>query len=255
VLLPIKKNMDIWADAWALSKQCPWQELVAATPAPKPVPAGRPEVLVRRERHRQKTLAANPAKAPAPDPAKVWQRTQVCPIKGFRSWSECAVPMHVLLLRDGYADGHQESWGLMTTADFTDPCQPKKQYELRTEIEEGYRLLKCFYELTDFHSQDFNVIAAQVVFILLSYSLRQWQLWKTFQEELAGKTPLLRRELKLHNEHVVIYHEHAYTQLPLLSFSRELLELVPEARAKALVKLRKLEQSLLSPLDNVRAPP
>jgi hypothetical protein len=31
--------------------------------------------------------------------------------------------------------------------------------------------------------------AAQVVFILLSYTLRQWQLWKLQQEKLAGKTP------------------------------------------------------------------
>lgn len=255
VLLPMKQKMDIWTDAWALSQQCPWQQWVAPTPVPKPVPAQRPEVIVRREAKRQKTLAARKAKAPPPDPAKVVQRTELCPIKGFSSWSECAVPLNVLLLREHYADGHQQQWGLMTTADFTDPAQLKEQYGWRTEIEEGYRLLKCFYDLTDFHSRDFDVIAAQVVLIFLSYTLRQWQLWKTFQEELADKTPLLRRELLLHNEQVVIYHEHAYTQMPLLSFSRELLQLVPEARAKALMRLRKLEQSLLSPLDDIRAPP
>jgi hypothetical protein len=255
VLLPMKQKMDIWADAWALSQQCPWQEWVAPAPVPKPVPAPRPEVIARREAKRQKTLAAKKAKAPAPDPAKVVRRTELCPIKGFTSWSECAVPLNVLLLRERYADGHQQQWGLMTTADFTDPAQPKEQYDWRTQIEEGYRLLKCFYDLTDFHSRDFAVIAAQVVFIFLSYTLRQWQLWKTFQEELAGKTPLLRRQLLLHNEQVVIYHEHAYTQMPLVSFSRELLQLGPQARAKALVKLRQLEQSLLSPLEDIRAPP
>jgi hypothetical protein len=97
--------------------------------------------------------------------------------------------------------------------------------------------LKCFYDLSDFRSCSFNVVAAQVVFILLSYTLRQWQLWRLRQEELAGKTPgFLERQLNRRKEYVVIYHEHAYTQMPLLSFSRELLELSPEAQAKALLK-------------------
>jgi len=41
------------------------------------------------------------------------------------------------------------------------------------------------------------------------------QLWKLLQDELAGKTPgLLRRQLSVHNQYVVIYHERAYTQMP-----------------------------------------
>ena len=256
VLLPMKKKMDIWEDAWALGQQCPWQPLRPAPPERKVPPSHRPEVIVRREIKRQKTLAANKAKEPAPDPAKVLVGTEICPIKGFTSWTECTVPIHVLLLRDAYADGHQDQWALMGTADFTDPHQPKAQYDRRVTIEERHRILKCFHDLSDFSSRSFNVIAAQVVFILLSYTLRQWQLWKLLQEELAGRTPgLLRRQLNLHNQYVVIYHEHAYAQIPLVSFSRELLEMEPAAQAKALAKLRRLEESLLTPLDNVRAPP
>ena len=142
VLLPMKKNMDIWEDAWALAKQSPWQELAAPAPAPKPCPPERPEVLVRRELKRQKTLAARKANAPAPDPADVLERTEICPIKGFTSWSECAVPIHVLLLRETYADRHQDQWALMSTADFAEPRQPKDQYDWRTEIEERHRLLQ-----------------------------------------------------------------------------------------------------------------
>jgi Transposase DDE domain len=256
VLLPMKKRMDIWEDAWALGKRSPWQPLAAAAPEPKVPPSHRPEGIVRRELKRQKTLAAKKVKEPPPDPANVRVRTEVCPIKGFTSWSECTVPMHVLLLRDHYADGHQDPWALMTTADFSHPRQPKEQYELRVKIEERHRLLKCFHDLSDFSSRSFNVIVAQVVFILLSYTLRQWQLWRLLQEELAGQTPgLLQRRLNLHNQYVVIYHEHAYTQMPLVTFSRELLEMEPAARAKALIKVRHLEESLLTPLDNIRAPP
>lgn len=256
VLLPMKKRMDIWEDAWALGQQCPWQPLRPAPPESKSPPSHRPEVIVRREIKRQKTLAAKKAKEPAPDPAKVLVGTEICPIKGFTSWTECTVPIHVLLLRDAYADGHQDPWALMGTADFTDPHQPKAQYDWRVKIEERHRILKCFHDLSDFASRSFNVIAAQVVFILLSYTLRQWQLWKLLQEELAGRTPgLLRRQLNLHNQYVVIYHEHAYAQMPLVSFSRELLEIEPAAQAKALAKLRRLEEGLLTPLDNIRAPP
>jgi hypothetical protein len=256
VLLPMKRKMDIWEDAWALGKRCPWQELVAPTPLPKPVSSHRPQEIVRRELKRQKTLAAKKAKEPPPDPAKVVVRTEVCPIKGFSSWSECGVPINVLLIRETYADKHQDQWALMDTGDWADPRQSKEDYQLRTKIEERHRLLKCFHDLSDFHSRCFNVIVAQVAFILLSYTLRQWQLWKLRQQELAGKSPgLMGRQLNMHSEYVVIYHQNAYTRMPLVTFSRELLEMQAEARAKALIKVRQLEQSFLTPLENLRAPP
>jgi hypothetical protein len=256
VLLPMKRKMDIWEDAWALGKQGHWQELAAPVPQPKPPPDHRPEAIVRRELTRQKTLAAHKATRPPPDPAKVLVRTAICPIQGFTSWSECGVPIHVLLQRETYADGHRDEWALMDTADFTNPPQSREQYHLRPKIEERHRMLKCFHDLSEFHSRCFNVIVAQVVFILLSYTLRQWQLWKWRQEELAGKTPgLLERQLNMHTQYVVIYHENAYTRMPLVTFTRELLEMEAEARAKALLKIRQLEESFLTPLENLRAPP
>lgn len=256
VLIPIKKKMDIWTDAWALAKESAWQTLPPPIPQPKVPPAHRPEAILRRERKRQQTLAARKAQEPAPPSSEVLVRSELCPIKGFTSWSECKAPLNVVLMRETYADGHQDQWALMTTEDFTDPCQPKDQYGLRVKIEERHRVLKCFYDLTDFRSRSFNAIAAQVVFILLTYTLRQWQLWKLLQQQLAGKTPeLLHRPLNLRSQYVVIYHQHAYTQMPLLTFTRELLQMPPEAQAKALKKVQQLEQSLLSPVDNIRAPP
>jgi len=86
--------------------------------------------------------------------------------------------------------------------------------------------------------------------------LRQWQLWKFLQEELAGKTPgRMGRQLNIHTQYVVIYHQNAYTRMPLVTFTRELLEMEAEARVKALLKVRQLEQSFLTPLENLRAPP
>lgn len=254
VLLPMKRNMDLWADAWGLGQRCPWQELAAPPPPPKPVPSHRPEAIRRRERTRQKTLAAKKAQQPPPDPAKVVIRTELCPLQGFSSWSECGVPINVLLMRETYADQHQEEWALMDTR----PAgrHSREEYGLRAKIEERHRLLKCFHDLSDFHSRRFNVIVAQVVLILLSYTLRQWQLWKSRQEQWAGKTPgFLGWQRNQQSEYVVIYHQNAYTRMPLVTFSRELLEMPAEARAKALIKVRKLEQSFLNPLENGRAPP
>ena len=116
-------------------------------------------------------------------------KTELCAINGFTSWTEATVPIHVLLVRERYADGHVHEYALMSTREINDVNQPKEDYGLRTQIEERHRLLKCFYDLSDFCSRSFNVIAAQVVFILLSYTLRQWQLWKQQQPTLAGRTP------------------------------------------------------------------
>ena len=115
--------------------------------------------------------------------------------------------------------------------------------------------MKCFYDLTDFRSRAFNAIAAQVVMVLLSYTLRQWQLWQMLQEQLADRTPeTMRFRLAMRREYIVIYYQHAYTQMPLVTFSRELLQLDEEARAKALSKIQKLEQSMLEPVDLWRPP-
>jgi len=55
--------------------------------------------------------------------------------------------------------------------------------------------------------------------VLLTYTLRQWQIWKLRQEQqLAGLTPQNQsRRLSIRQQYVVIYHEQAYTQMPLVA--------------------------------------
>jgi hypothetical protein len=253
VLIPLKKNMDLWQDAWALSQRLPWQPWIVPTPAPPP-PRPRPAALDRRERARQRTLARKRAQEPPPAPATVLTARELCPIKGFK-WGEARVPWHVVVLRETYADGHQEGWALLTTEDFADPQRPPRDYARRIAIEERHRQLKCFYDLTDFHSRAFNAVAAQVVFVLLSYTLRPWQLWKTLHQELTGCHPgQIQRRLNLQHQFVVIYHQHASVQLPLVTFMREVLQLEGAAHRKALAKIRRLERSFLTPMENLRPP-
>lgn len=251
VLIPLKKKMDLWKDAWQLAEHLPWQEWVVPEPV-RPPPPPRPARIQQRENKRQVTLARLKAEAPPPDPATVVTARALCPIKGFQ-WAEASVRLHVVVLRETYADAHQEGWALLTTEDFVDPQGPPRDYRRRTTIEELHRQLKCFHDLTDFHSRSLNAIAAQVVFVLLSYTLRQWQLWKFHQEQLARRHPdFIQDQLNLEHQFVVIYHQHAYVQLPLLTFTREVLELAPEARERALRQIRRLEQSFLTPVKNPR---
>jgi hypothetical protein len=250
VIIPIKKNMDLWADAWALGQTEPWHEHRVPIPVPPSPPPQRPDHLIRREAQRQRTLAERKAQAPAPTSERALRGVGVCAIRDFNSWSAASVPLHVALFREQYSDESEESWALLTTGELGDGWPLRQDYHRRTDIEERHRQLKCFYDLTDFRSRCLNAIASQVVMILLSYTLRQWQLWQMLQEQLADRTPdTMRFRLALRREYVVIYHQNAYTQMPLVRFSRELLQLDEAARQKALRKVQHLEASMLEPVD------
>jgi len=251
-VIPMKKNMDIWTDAWALAQRQSWQA-VPATPAPViPIPASRPESLRRREARRQQTLAQRKQALPPLPADERHTHSDYCWIGGFRSWT-ATVPIAVVCLRDHYADGHHQDWALMSTSLAAEPMRLLGLYRKRPAIEERHRQLKCFYDLSDFRSRRLNAIAAQVVMVLLTYTLRQWQLWKFLDEALAHLTPEgLALQLKLMQQWIVIYLGSAYTQLPVVSFTREAMQLEGAARQKALHKLQLLESSLLTPVPNPR---
>ncbi len=89
--------------------------------------------------------------------------------------------------------------------------------------------------------------------VLLTDTLRQWQLWKFLQETLAHLTPeTLAQQLRLLQQWIVIYLGLAYTQLPVVTFTREAIQLEGQAREKALRKLDLLEQTFLAPIPNPR---
>jgi hypothetical protein len=172
---------------------------------------------------------------------------------GFNSWAAATVPIAVVCLRDHYADGHHKDWALMSTYGGNEPLRLLDYYRQRTAIEERHRQLKCFYDLSDFRSRSFNAMAAQVVMVLLTYTLRQWQLWKFLEETLANLTPqTLAQQLRLLQQWIVIYRGLAYTQLPVVSFTREAMQLEGEARQKALRKLDLLEQALFTAIAHPR---
>jgi len=253
VVIPVRRDLDIWTDAWALAEREKWTVLPASPRAPKPVPPTRPEHLRRREAKRQKTLALRKQQLPPSPPHECYQYTDYCWQGRFRSWSATTVPISVVCLRDHYADGHHQDWALMSPYPGAEPLRLLDYYTKRTAIEERHRQLKCFYDLTKFRSRSFNAVAAQVVMVLLTYTLRQWQLWKFLEEHLAQLTPEgLADQLRLLQQWIVIYRGLAYTQLPVVSFTREAILLEGEARDKALRKLDQLETLLFTPIAHPR---
>ncbi len=62
----------------------------------------------------------------------------------------------------------------------------------------------------------------------------------------------LAQQLRLMQQWIVIYLGLAYTQLPVVTFTREAIQLEGVARQKALRKLELLEQTLLAPMPNPR---
>ncbi len=115
VVIPIRKDMDLWTDAWALAEREAWTRLPSEPTPLRPIPPSRPECLRRREAKRQQTLAQRKQALPTPPAAQRYTHTEYCWIGGFRSWAAATVPVAAVCLRDFYADGHHQDWALMST--------------------------------------------------------------------------------------------------------------------------------------------
>ena len=116
----------------------------------------------------------------------------------FESFSSCPRPLSVVASRDTYADGHTRTWYLLDTQAEATPTKSREEYALRTSIEERYRQLKCFSDLTRFTSRAFSLVVNRVVFTLLAYDLVQLFLWQRGQEAYTHQTlPRIRQRLFL----------------------------------------------------------
>jgi len=167
VLIPVRRNMDIYKDAMALFRLpdvtwvCLQEPVVVAKETPRP----RPKAIVKREKKRQKTIEQIKQQEPPPPPEGTIVKREAATIGEFRSWSSCTVPLSVVANRETYADGRQKTWLLLDTKEVEDPSEASEEYHLRTAIEERHRQLKCFINLTKFTSRAFSMVVNQVVFI------------------------------------------------------------------------------------------
>jgi hypothetical protein len=149
------------------------------------------EVMSKREEARQRTLAKKKAaqEGAATGPLTVQHMgSEVATVADLQTLTTCPIPLHALVNREIYSDGHREYWLLLDTTPITDALATRAQYRLRTSIEERHRQLKCFSDLEHFSSRAFSLVVNQVVFVLLTYTLLQWYWVRIGRPDLPPRT-------------------------------------------------------------------
>jgi hypothetical protein len=257
VLIPVRRSMDIYTDAMTLFGQgeVKWQTWEEPVQPVKPLPRPRPKAVERREKKRQETLRELAAEKPPIPPERLVVKAEVAAIGGFSSWSSCTVPLSVVANREHYADGHVETWLLLDTREVEDPREARREYHLRTAIEERYRQLKCFSDLVHFTSRALSLVVNQIVFVLLAYSLLQIYLAQKGREELNKRTPpRIRRQLLPSENHLIVCWKNYYGLFDPYEYTELILSFGEAARRKILEKSRRMRRQLLEGITNPRAP-
>ncbi len=261
-VIPLRKNMDLYQDVLGLL-QLPDVTFAPYQP-PKREPLDGPRLpeappkVQKRERKRQKTIAAKKEEEPPPPPEKTLVRSEVAAIEGLRSWSSCSVPLNVVVNREVYADGHEKIWMLVDTKPFDDehvPARTRDDYILRTQIEEGHRQLKCFWDLASFTSRAFSLVLNQIVFVTLAYNLLQLFLLRQDRAKLNRRSRNRVLDQLLPTDTVIIiYYDNRFATLTTLEYTEILLTLAEPARKKILEKTRRLRKRLTEELRPTRPP-
>jgi hypothetical protein len=257
ILIPIRRNMDIYDDAMALFRDSDVDWVYCKEPVAevKKHPRPRPQVIVQREKKRQKKIQKLKQEKQSLLPEKTLLKREAAAIGEFCTWSSCTVPLNVVANREHYADGHQKTWLLIDTKEVNDPSKDRELYHLRTTTEERYRQVKCFIDLTDFTSCSFSMVVNQVVFTVLAYDLLQLYLLKKGRKELNRKTlPRVRQQLLPSNNHIIVYYQNYYTFFNSMELIEFLVMLHEEARHKVAEKCRRLRLEMKGILKNPRPP-
>ena len=258
ILIPARRDMDIYEDAMALFQlpEVPWFCCEQPAVEPKTPARPRPEAIVKREKKRQEKLEELKQHKPCAPPEEILLNKEAAAIGEFRSWSSCTVPLTVVANREYYADGRQHTWLLLDTKEVKDPTEAQQEYHLRTAVEERYRQLKCFCDLTNFTSRSFSMVVNQVIFIMLAYNLLQLYLLHQGRKKLNAKTPpKVRQQLLPSDNHIIVYYQNYYGLFSPLEFAEIIATLSDGPRQKVARRCRRLRRELDEVLKNPRSPP
>ena len=271
VLIPARRDLEIYKDVVGLAEGglLSFQAVPAPSPRAPEVPVHRPEKIRKREEARQRTLAKRKAEAaqktqevqkvrrpntvgtPAPERA----RSEVAAVMDLKTLTTCPVPIHAVVNREIYSDGHREHWVLLDTAPIPEPLVTREEYGLRPSIEERHRQLKCFSDLAGFTSRRLSQVVNRVVFVLLMYSLLQWYWQRIRRPEFNPRiTARALDQLRPTMTVILIFYRGYVARLTPLEYQELLLTLKEEARLKILAKTRRLRRGLTHQLDHARAP-
>jgi len=255
-VIPVRSDMNLQEDVRGLMRlPTTWEEYESThrPPLPDPTRASHDQpphpAAKQRERKRQQTRAhqrAERAESSPPDPSSIRERTLIARFPSLTTWSDCPVPLTGVYSRDVYADGHEDSWLLVATHEDWSARRVRDLYGLRTDIEERHRQVKCFWDLTRFHSTAWSLIVNQLVFVCLTYSLLQIHLLRRGHEELNRRTWPTSRRLLPDGDRVIVYRQQCFAFFTLLEHMEPTLSLEDKARRRALAKARRLMRDELT---------
>lgn len=281
-ILPVRANMDLHADALGLTRlpDFHWEPYGGPLPArPAPTAALKPARILKREAKRQQTLArrkaerqdqtraaaqtavpnSTPASTAAARPTGATNpptpQTLLGTGRGLLSWSQCPIPLTVVVNRERDLCGEARDWVLVSTSPRRTAASIRATYELRPAIEERHRQYKCFWNLTRMHSCAFALVVNQSLFVLLAYTLIQAHLLMRRRQQL--NRGIWQRTWELLSpalEVVAVYYRQRFCLLTLAEYGRILLEVAEPARAKLRDRLRQIEREQYSLLETARPP-
>ncbi len=243
----LRSDMNVLEDARGLLKAEPvkWQDYQPYTPPPPPVTAAKPESILSREEARQRTLKLQ-GRWPKPKPPE-----KVVAFNDLTSWDACPVPLTVVLTQQK----DKPPWGLVTTSGTQDASFVRDRYHLRETIEERHRQTKLFWDLTGFHSPNFNLVTNQVAFVALTYTLLQMQLLGENRPELNRMTRrTLRHQMLPHGNHIVVYAQQYYGFFDIPEYSEIIMMIEEPGKSKLLGKIRRIRKDFLRGLNWPRGP-
>jgi hypothetical protein len=99
--------------------------------------------------------------------------------------------------------------------------------------------VKCFWDLTRFHSTARSLIVNQLVFVCLTYNLLQMHLLRQGHQELNRRTRSAGRRLLPDGDRVIVDRQQCFAFLTLLEHMEMTLSLEGKSRQRALAKARR----------------
>jgi hypothetical protein len=264
-IVPLRTNMDLYADAIGLTRLrgFAWEPYVPqAAPPPAASASPRPATVEKREAKRQRTLAERKAKAvtaaspvSAPTARPGTPQTLLGLGRGLLSWSQCPVPLTAVVNRERDEHGQTKDWVLVSTSHRFSAAQIRSTYELRPAIEERHRQYKCFWDLTRMHSCAFSLVVNQALMVLLAYTLVQAHLVLRQRQQLNhGVWERTWQLLSPTLEVVAVYYRQRFCLLTLAEFGRILLDIAEPIRGKLREKFRRIERDQYALLETARSP-
>jgi hypothetical protein len=262
VIMPLRKNMDLYKDAVGLTRapDFVWERYEEPV-AESPRVVVRPPAIEKREAARQRTLALRKGQRLQADaePAKPVQSRRasfVGTLEKAHTWQECPVPLNAVINREINDEGKEDFWVLVTTRLWKRGRDVRTLYGLRPAIEERHRQIKCFWDLTDFKSCSLALVLNQVVFLALTYTFLQVHLYLRQRAELNRVTrPRLLQMLTPTVSVIIVYYQRRFARLTIGEYSQILLTVEGEAKRKLLARIKRLKDGLEPNLLNSRPPP